>query len=61
MISSMPLHNPKPTTARGKRRHEARNEQEKLRAERAWATDRSTNISRYQKKLGTNIGKGDFK
>ena len=33
-------HNPKPSTARGKRRHAKRNEAQKKHAENAWKTDR---------------------
>jgi hypothetical protein len=34
-------HNPKPSTERGKRRHEARNDDKKKRAQKAWDTGRS--------------------
>jgi len=60
-VYSYPLHNPKPSTERGRRRHAARSEGERLRAESAWNRDRSTNMSRYQKALGNNVSKGDFK
>lgn len=35
------LHNPEPSTARGNRRHEARNEEQRAHAVRMWAKPRS--------------------
>ena len=48
----LPDHNPTPSTERGKRRHNKRNESDKNRAERAWNTGRTIRESRYQKALG---------
>lgn len=42
MIFGLPEHNPKPSTRRGKRRHNQRPESDKRRAERAWNEQRST-------------------
>ena len=50
--SGLPVNNPRPSTARGKRRHEARNDGQKKRAEAIWEGPRSTKLSRYQKVLG---------
>lgn len=49
--TGLPPHNPEPSTPRGKRRHEKRNESEKARAKSAWAKPRATKPSRYQKAL----------
>ena len=50
----VPAHNPEPSTVRGKRRHNARNEEAKNRAEKAWKVERSTKPSRYQKAMATS-------
>lgn len=52
MINQFPNHNPEPSTARGKRRHAARDDGGKKRAEAAWNKDRSKQKSRYQERLG---------
>lgn len=50
-IFGLPPHNPKPTTARGKRRkHKLTQDQ----LNKVYATDRSSNKSRYQRKLEEN-------
>lgn len=48
----LPVNNPKPSTARGKRRHAARSDADKKRAENIWEGPRSTRKSRYQKAMG---------
>lgn len=37
----LPIHNPEPSTPRGKRRHANRSESDKNRAVKAWKTPRS--------------------
>jgi hypothetical protein len=54
--AGLPAHNPEPSTKRGKRRHEARNEQEKGVAVKAWATARTNRQSRYQKAMAGRSG-----
>lgn len=48
---TLPAHNPRPSTPRGKRRHAARGPQQAKLAEQAWNTGRSTQESKLQKKL----------
>mgnify|MGYP006904094810 CR=1 FL=1 len=50
-VSSLPPHNPEPSTPRGRKRHDGRNEEQKRIAQKAWGRERSTRPSRYQKKL----------
>lgn len=59
--SGLPPHNPKPSTERGKRRHAKRSDDEKKRSEKAWNRDRSSNESRYAKRLKENGVYGIFK
>lgn len=48
----LPPHNPQPRTARGQRRHDQRNAEQKKHAEAAWQRNRTDKPSRYQKALG---------
>jgi hypothetical protein len=41
IISSLPVHNPQPSSDRGKLRHNARSDNDKKRAESIWKKDRS--------------------
>jgi len=50
----LPDHNPTPTTKRGKRRHDARSDDQKKRAEKAWNAGRTKQESRYQQKMSVN-------
>jgi hypothetical protein len=50
-ITTLPVHNPEPSTPRGRRRHDRRNESQKQAAKAAWNRERSNKMSRYQKKL----------
>lgn len=59
----LPPHNPRPSTARGKRRHANRGDGAKKAAEAAWNRGRSTQESKLQRqlnesgKLMPNMGK----
>lgn len=50
-ITGLPEHNPKPSTERGKRRHNNRNDARKKIAESSWNKSRSTNVSRFSYEL----------
>ena len=52
-ISGLPIHNPKPSTERGKRRHNNRSGDNQKQAEASWNRNRTTKFSRYQKELGS--------
>lgn len=52
-ISGLPVHNPSPTTERGKRRHNSRSGERQKQAEASWNRGRTTKFSRYQKELGS--------
>jgi len=53
VITGMPEHNPPPSTERGKRRHQNRNDADKQRAESTWSKTRSSSESRFQYELRT--------
>lgn len=53
-VSTLPAHNPEPSTDRGRRRHDKRNESQKNVAAKAWGRARTTNKSRYQKALASS-------
>lgn len=51
------LHNPKPSTERGKRRHQNRNEQQQKHAVHAWEMPRSCRKSKKQLVLESSGGR----
>lgn len=50
VVGDSSLFNPKPSTARGARRHAARNEQKKAHAEKAWGMAKSPRPRNYRPK-----------
>jgi hypothetical protein len=50
--SSLPIHNPEPSTERGKRRHASRSEDLQNRAKKAWGLSRTNKKSRFHKAIG---------
>ena len=49
------IHNPEPSTDRGRRRHHNRSDADKKRAEAAWVKSRSVKPSRFQQEFNTGI------
>ena len=56
---NLPDHNPKPSTARGKRRHSNRTDDKKKQAEAAWNRNRSNNKSKKQKALEDRVNRNN--